>query len=225
MEKGIKRVNYVLLAVLIMWTVGYDVFRAFPMKCLASLSFVVLGIINFIYVKKNSKESLKVAGLLLIGLIFGMGGDVSINFNFIMGAASFAVGHIFYCLTYCTIEKIKKSDVLCTLALLMAILAFLFLTPIFDFGDIVMKVVIVVYCVIICLMTAKSIMNAYRNHTRVNNIFACGSVMFFFSDIMLVLNIFANTSDITSILCHTLYFPAQWVLAHGMFFLASGNKR
>ena len=40
MKKGIKRVNYVFLAVLIMWTIGYDVFRLFPMKCLASLTFV-----------------------------------------------------------------------------------------------------------------------------------------------------------------------------------------
>ena len=225
MEKGLKRVNYVFLAVLIMWTIGYDVFRAFPMKCLASLTFVVLGFINCTYVWKNNKEKFKIAALLLAGLVFGMGGDVAIYFNFIMGAASFAVGHIFYCFTYGAIEKIRKSDLICTAVILVAILSFLFLTPIFDFGDIIMKVVVIVYCVIICSMTAKSIMNAYRNHTKVNILFACGSVMFFFSDIMLVLNVFADTSHITSILCHTLYFPAQWVLTHGMFYLATENKR
>ena len=77
MEKGLKRVNYVFLAVLIMWTIGYDVFRAFPMKCLASLTFVVLGFINCTYVWKNNKENFKIAALLLAGLVFGMGGDVS----------------------------------------------------------------------------------------------------------------------------------------------------
>lgn len=220
MKKSVVLTNYLLLAVLILFTIGYDALHLLPFKWLASTSFVILAIVNFLYVKKHNAEKIKVAMLMLIGMIMAMGGDVSINFNFIVGAVVFAMGHIFYWITYCAIEKIRKSDLLLTLGLLLAILALLFLTPIFNFGDVATAMVATAYCVIISMMTAKGVMNVCRCKTKTNIFFACGSVMFLISDLMLVLNLFANTSDITFILCHSIYFPGQWVLAHGMFYLA-----
>ena len=157
---------------------------------------------------------------MLIGIIFAMGGDISINFNFMVGAAVFATGHVFYLITYCTIQKMMKKDWILTLILFLGISGFLFLTPIFDFGDLAMHIIIVVYCVIICSMTAKSITNALDIRTKSTILFACGSVMFFISDIMLVLNLFANTTHLTYVLCHSIYFPCQWILAHAIFHLA-----
>lgn len=221
MKKTILLLNFLLLIALIINTVCFNLFNLFPFKCLASTCFVLLGIANLIYVIQCKSTHRRVAILMVIGIIFAMGGDICINFNFILGAIVFALGHIFYLITYCTIEKIKKWDFALMLLIFSAIASFLFLTPIFNFGDQTMHIIIAVYCVIISSMTAKSMTNAYAIRTKSNLLFACGSIMFFFSDIMLVLNLFANTSQITYILCHSIYFPGQWILAHAIYHLAN----
>lgn len=220
MKNTVVKLNYVLLVALLISTVCYDVLKAFPLKCLTSTWFVLLGAVNLFYVVKTNAKQRTVAILMMIGICLAMGGDVAIYFNFIVGAAVFAMGHVFYLITYCTIERIRKSDCILMLIIFAAVASFVFLTSIFEFGDPVMEVVIAVYCVIISSMTAKAVMNAWRERSKANLFFACGSVMFLFSDIMLVLNLFANTSDITFILCHSIYFPGQWVLAHAMYHLA-----
>lgn len=221
MKKTILLLNFLLLIALIINTVCFNLFNLFPFKCLASTCFVLLSIINLVYAIHCKSSHLKVCILMVIGIIFAMGGDISINFNFILGAIVFALGHIFYLITYCTIRRIKKWDFAFMLIIFIAISSFLFLTPIFDFGDATMPVIIAAYCIIISSMTAKSITNAYALRTKSNLLFACGSIMFFFSDIMLVLNLFANTSELTYILCHSIYFPGQWILAHAIYHLAN----
>lgn len=220
MKKTVTLLNILLLIILIINTICFNTFNAFHYKCMASASFVLLGIINLFYIIYSKSSHIKIGILMLIGIIFAMGGDISINFNFMLGAAVFAIGHIFYLITYCSIKKMMKKDWIITLILFLGTSAFLFLTPIFDFGDLIMHIIVAVYCIIISSMTAKSITNACDIRSRHLILFACGSVMFFISDVMLVLNLFANTSQITYILCHSIYFPCQWILAHAIYHLA-----
>lgn len=221
MRKKVLTMNYVFGVLLILFTALYDIFDILPFKWSASTCFVILAFINFFYTKKNRPEKAKIALFMLLGMIFAMGGDVSINFIFVIGAAVFALGHIFYLITYCTIERIQKSDILLAFLLIAAYLCSLFATPVFDFKG--LDAVVIIYCIIINTMTAKAIMNAYRKKTKANVIFACGSVLFLISDTMLVLNLFANTTNLTHILCHAIYFPGQWTLAFGMFHLGDSD--
>lgn len=222
MKKGILTTNYILLILLALFTMSYDIFDMLLLKWAASTCFVVLAFVNFFYVRKTRPQKTKVALIMLIGMVLAMGGDVSINFSFIAGAAVFAMGHVFYLITYCVIEGFRKSDFALTFVFLAGLTCFLFATPIFDFEG--LDVIIFAYCIIISAMAAKAVMNAYRDLSKSNLIFACGSVMFLISDIMLVLNLFAETSNITHILCHSIYFPGQWVLAYGMYHLATEKK-
>lgn len=213
--------NFIFLAILIFNTVCFNITNIFAFKCLASTSFVILAIINYVFAVKAKSSKLKIATLMLIGIIFAMGGDVSINSSFELGAAVFALGHLFYFFTYCKIRKLCLKDFIVSGIIFVGITCFLFLTPIFDFGE--MAIVVVVYCVIICGMTGKSLVNIFYDPIVSNKLFALGSVMFFISDVMLVLNLFADTTRLTYILCHSIYFPAQWILAYGIFSLAK-NK-
>ena len=45
---------------------------------------------------------------------------------------------------------------------------------------------------------------------------AVGSALFYFSHLMLALNVFACASYITDTLCLATYYPAQWLLAYSI---------
>ena len=220
MEKRVLKINFALLVLLILFTVSHIIFDILPLKWLASTCFVVLAFVNFFYTKKAKTEKTKTALCMLLGMILAMGGDVSINFNFVVGAAVFALGHVFYFITYCVIERFRKGDFILSFILVAIYTCFLFATPIFEFKG--LEAVVFAYCIIIGLMAGKAVMNAYRNRTKTNLVFAVGSVLFLISDTMLVLNSFADTSNITHILCLSIYYPGQWVLSFGMFHL--GNE-
>ena len=222
MEKRTLRINYALLVLLILFTVGHLILNILPLKWLASTCFVVLAFVNFFYTKKAKPEKTKAALCMLTGMILAMGGDVSINFNFVAGAAAFALGHVFYFITYCVIERFRKSDFILSFILIAICTCFLFAAPIFEFKG--LEAVALAYCIIINFMTGKAVMNACRNRTKSNLVFAVGSVLFLISDIMLVLNSFADTSNITHILCLSIYYPGQWVLSFGMFHLGNEPK-
>ncbi len=98
---------------------------------------------------------------MMIGIVFAMGGDVSLEINFIVGALVFGIGHVFYLITYCTVEKLRKTDIVFMALLFIGMTVFLLTAPIFDFGDPIMQVLVVIYCAVISFMTAKSITNAF----------------------------------------------------------------
>ena len=95
--------------------------------------------------------------------------------------------------------------------------------PIFDFGDAVMQIVCVVYALIISLMVSKAISNYKRDKNCLSLVLAIGSVLFCFSDTMLLFNYFADTPRIINILCVTSYYIAQPVLAYGVCVSADIN--
>ena len=86
-----------------------------------------------------------------------------------------------------------------------------------------MKGVCLLYALIISCMLGKASANYYRAQSLVTGLLQLGSILFFFSDFMLCLNIFADAPHITNILCLYTYFPGQCILAHSLFHY--GNSR
>ena len=182
MEKKVRISNYFMLAIILVLTVCYINYGGLLIKSLTSISFVITGSINAIYVKNTNPSKFKIAFLMLIGMYLGMCGDVFINLEFVPGAIAFAFGHIFYWIVHIKRDAVCKKDIVAAIILTSATAAFLFLTPIFDFGSIVFSVVIFVYCIIISNMASKAIMNLTRKKSCVNKCWAVGSILFFFSD-------------------------------------------
>ena len=186
-------------------------------KGLTSFGFVLLGALNLAYLIATRKKSLRFPGILTVGLIIAMFGDIVLNVNFIGGALLFAVGHIFYVISYGQLRRFGKLDLLLSGIIFAASALFLLLAPIFDFGDPMLKGICVGYAFVISCMVGKAFANAAREHTATNVLLAVGSLLFFFSDLMLVLYAFGDAPHIIDTICVVAYYPAQCLLAHALF--------
>ena len=112
----------------------------------------------------------------------------------------------------------KKLDLLLTGAILIGTAALILLYPKFDFGGALMQGVCLVYGLIISCMVGKAVSGGIREKTLPMIIMAVGSVLFYFSDLMLVLRWFADAPRLAGDLCMITYFPAQGLLAASVYF-------
>lgn len=183
--------------------------------------FVVIGFINLMYCIK-SKTNLKFPIWMIVGLICAMVGDVLIILNFYLGVSAFAVGHIFYFISYCMLEKINSRDLLCGIIISAIALSVILFTPFLNFRDALMQGVCCAYAIIISFMVGKAISNLLKGNSLINIIIVIGSILFFISDFMLMLELFGNISG-AIYLCLGTYYPAQFLLAFSLFFYASIN--
>ena len=223
-NKGIFALNLVLAVLVQASMIWYLDCGGLWRKGLTSFGFVLLGVLNLAYLIAGRKKPLRFPWILTVGLGFAMLGDIVLNVNFIGGALLFAVGHIFYAVSYAQLRRIGKTDLVLSGVIFAAAGSFLFFAPIFDFGDPVMKGICIGYALIISCMVGKAVGNAAGEHTVTNVLLAAGSFLFFFSDLMLVLYVFADAPHIIDTLCVATYYPAQCVLAHALFWYRGKKK-
>ena len=216
MKKAINIFNLIMLIAIVIADICYNLIGTLLAKSIASSLFVLLGLVNLIYVIKNKTQYLKFSIILFIGLIFAMLGDIVLQLHFISGAILFAIGHILFFCAYCTIIRFKPKDLLYGLAIFIPVLALILFLPIFDFGDIVMKLVCIIYALIISAMTSKAISNYLQDKSLLNLIVLIGSSLFIFSDFMLLFDVFSELSSVFGILCLATYYPAEFLLAHSI---------
>lgn len=203
-----------LVLVLLIW-VGDGIYMThgtLEAKSITSALFVLLGITNLVYIILEKGRDLKFPIIMLVGLVFAMLGDIILEVEFIVGAALFAIGHIFFFIAYCFLQRFKWTDLCYGLAIFLPSVLFITLAPIFEF-DVMMEIVCVVYALIISLMVGKAVANLVSVRSWLNLIIVVGSILFFFSDLMLLLNVFAHLPHIVGTLCLSTYYPAECLLA------------
>ena len=222
MKKIVLLSNLVLLLALVALDIAYIVEGTLLLKSLASAMFVLVGAVNLAYAIKT-KAKLQFPILMLVGLVFAMLGDIILNIHFIAGAVLFAVGHVFFFVSYCMLEKLNYKDLIWGLVIFIPSMLFIVLAPIFDFGGALMETVAVLYALIISLMVGKALSNLIKNRSLLNIIILIGSVMFFLSDLMLLLNVFASL-PVVGIICLVLYYPAEFLLGFSIFTFANKNQ-
>lgn len=213
MKKSTIIINALLTALIIAGDVLYITIGGLLIKSITSSLFVLLGLFNLIVNLKNDNFNLKFTLILVIGLFFAMLGDIILEINFIIGALLFAVGHIFFFVSYCMNLKFKLSDLIAGVIIFIPFTLFILFAPIFDFGGLLMQAVCIIYTIIISCMLGKSIINYVRDKSPQNLILLIGSALFTFSDFMLLLNVFANLPRVIGILCLVSYYPAEALLA------------
>lgn len=184
-------------------------------KAICSTGFVLLGAKNFFYSKDESNFNFRLS--MLVGLIFAMLGDILLGINFIVGASFFAIGHIFYLLAYSFITPFCFRDFAMSSILSAVSISFVIFCPVFDFKVGAVKFVCIAYALVISTMLSKAAMNFFHAKSKLSTIIFVGSILFFFSDLMLSLNKFAGMGNLTSILCIATYYPAQCFLAESIF--------
>ena len=217
-NKPITAINLLFLIAIMVGDVFFIIYDDFWVKTITSLAFVLLGAINLIYAIKKQKSNLNFCIIMLIGLFFAMLGDVLLEIDFIIGAALFAVGHVFYFIAYCFLEKFSWWDLLAGAIIFIPSLMFILFAPILEFDSLMMKILVIAYALIISLMLGKATSNFIRNRNVLNFILFLGSFLFFFSDLMLLLRNFAHMSVVVKILCLVTYYIAEWLLASSLLF-------
>lgn len=187
------------------------------MKGVTSFWFVLIGLVNVIYARKRKLENTRILIIIEIGLIFGMCADVLLGIEFIYGVVAFALGHVFYMIAFYSMEKPRRKDLLIIIPIAIISMFIVAGTPYIQVEDALLEKMMLVYAVIIACMLGK----ATSNFTVKKNTFRCllfvGSVMFWFSDVMLVMNMFGTPSRLIWMLSTYVYWPAQNVLAYSMF--------
>ena len=225
---NIKKLAIVNIAITILVFIGNYFYQSlgfsYPIKIMCSSGFAIMGIINMCYARK-CLENKKVMLFMTLGLVFAFLGDVAINPNFILGVIFFALGHVFFVVSYLSYRELEKVDILFSGALGAFSIGFILVFPYILFEVEVLKYVVLVYAAIISVMVGKSVGNAIRDKSLFTGMIAVGSVFFFISDMMLLLAWFSTIEGRwTSNVCMAAYYPALCMLAGSMVVYMSGKS-
>lgn len=221
MKKTTAILNAILIAATLISDICYYQFGGLLLKGITSFGFVLIAAVNLIYAIRAKADAAKFPVVMTVGLVLCMVADIVLNISFIPGALIFAAGHVFYFISYCRLAKFKATDTIPSVIIFAASAALITLVPIFDFGSMLMEIICLGYALVISLMVGKAVSNLIGERNKVNAILAAGSVMFYFSDLMLLFNVFAGAPKITDTLCLFTYYPAQCLLAYSIFQFAN----
>lgn len=186
-------------------------------KCVASVLFATIGVINLIFVLKAGTEHRKFAIFMCVGLIFAMLGDIILNLHFVIGAGLFAVGHVFFFVAYMFLSPFRWQDLLYSAVIFIPAVLLITLAPFLHYEGIMLAVCIV-YALIISCMLGKSLSNLIKNKNRQCFLIFIASLMFFVSDLMLLLYVFGDLGKVADLLCLAFYYPAEIMLAFSIIF-------
>ncbi|MBR0137894.1 MAG: lysoplasmalogenase [Erysipelotrichaceae bacterium] len=191
------------------------------LKGSASLFFVLIG---YLACKANPTGFSK---KILIGLVFGMIGDILLNLRFVFekngqkffltGIVAFLIGHVLYLLAI-----IPNAVHLALCVAVGVILAASLLTYIFKTMDVkpAFKIFGIFYLGAIIIMTTIAVVIAIFRPDTAGVIFAVGAVLFTASDIVLIFNTFSGTSRFSMRVTNlTLYYIGQILIACSLFFV------
>ena len=217
MNKKYYYANILLAICSISCLVIYDIFGGLWLKGVTSSWFVLLGLVNVIYAYKTKYTNMKFILLMFTGLVFGMLADVLLGIVFILGVLFFALGHVLYLLAYYTIQPFTKNELYFIIPLSCLATFVIIGTPFIVVPDVILKYALIGYGVIISCMLSKAISNYRKEKTLGFLLIVIGSILFYFSDLMLALDMFGTPSRLLWILCSYSYWPAQTLLAHSLY--------
>ena len=197
-------------------------------KTIASVLFVLCGVFNLLYALFCKREANKKFSLIMvIGLVFAAAGDILLIDFFPIGAAAFAVGHIFYFVA-ATLIAISLNDVYSynysTVTMLISLgVSIVLSTTIMllskplklNFGKFFFQTL--AYTLILTFMSAYSIILAIAVPSLWP--FATGICMIFVSDLVLSTQYFGGQQDnkLLIILNHLIYYVGQIFIAISLF--------
>ncbi|MBQ5951421.1 MAG: lysoplasmalogenase [Lachnospiraceae bacterium] len=193
---------------------------AVVLKGLASLCFVILGILN--------SSGSGTAKLIVLGLLIGCVADILLNLRmvfekkgqliFLVGILVFLTGHILY---LAAVLPLCSNRLVCVI--IGVILTALLMVWIFKqiTAKPAFKIFGIVYIGAIMLLNCAAVWNLVTAPSRFAAVFAAGAVLFLVSDIVLILNTFGK--EFRQSLRNTnigLYYAGQILIAMSLLALA-----
>lgn len=191
------------------------------LKGLAALCFVIVGVTGYV-TRTNDSFGMK----LMIGLVFGMIGDILLNLRFVvgeekgqkvflLGIVSFLIGHILYLAALIPVAAHAGACAVIGAILAAALLAYIFKTMDVKLA---FKIFGVFYLGAVIIMTVMAIDAAIATQTIRSIEYAIGAVLFMVSDIVLIFNTFSGTSRFSMRITNlSLYYVGQMMIALCLF--------
>lgn len=185
---------------------------------------LLISLIVFFLIDTNRKGSAKFRNLILLGLIFSLGGDVFLMFQgidsgyFIAGLVSFLMAHIFYVwaftITYLNnhvVPLIKRQGWVMILILAYGILFFRAIKD--DVGSLIVPIFL--YTTVITLMLLMAVNRQGRVGLQSFWLIAIGAALFVASDSFLAWNKFVEPLPESHFLVMSTYGLAQLFIVMG----------
>ncbi|MBE7082442.1 MAG: lysoplasmalogenase [Clostridiales bacterium] len=184
--------------------------NAYVFKTIASVNFVLCALINLILIFAfKFTTNKKFIIFLFIGQIFACLGDILLIDYFMIGAILFAIGHIFYLVSFYFLKPFKWTDLAFIFGTVAISLIVIFASGI-NLGN--MLPLVIAYAVVISCMLGKSF-TLFRLDKNIGTIITFGTVLFFLSDMFLMFNVFGGMGGVFDVLCLATYYPAEYFLA------------
>lgn len=191
------------------------------LKGTAAACFVAIGVIGYL---TNTTDSFGLK--LMIGLIFGMVGDILLNLRFVvgeekgqkvflLGIVAFLIGHILY---LAALIPLATHTAICVGV--GAVLAAALLTYIFKTMDVKLafKIFGVFYLGAVIIMTVMAMDVALVTKSVRSIEYAIGAVLFTISDIVLIFNTFSGKTRFSMRITNlSLYYIGQMMIAFCLF--------
>lgn len=193
----------------------------------SSSLFLAIAITSY----RKNRSDFRFFAFMIAGLTFSLCGDISMALKkdgeilFLIGVGCFAIAHIFYFLGYCSKSSFKWKDILLFLCFFVPNCLLLVLGG-FNFGS--MKIMVIGYAVIICLMLSKSfsITGLYSESPRQVVMLIAGSILFYLSDLTLLFFLFyPHAEPLLRQINWMLYYPAQGLLALSFSYTIFENRK
>ncbi|MBR3227094.1 MAG: lysoplasmalogenase [Erysipelotrichaceae bacterium] len=191
------------------------------LKGCASLMFVLIAYNAFLMVNNVFNKQF------LIGLVFGMIGDILLNLRFVfkksgqkiflLGILAFLIGHIIYLLA---LLPQARHVWIWHCIVIGAVAAGLLLAYIFKTMDIkpAFKIFGVFYLGAVFIMTAIALGIAVFVPSNRSLIYAIGAILFTASDVVLIFNTFSGKTTFPLRICNLiLYYIGQTLIALSLF--------
>lgn len=191
------------------------------LKGCAAACFVAIGVIGYL-TKTTDSFGMK----LMIGLAFGMVGDILLNLRFVVGEekgqkvflfgiVAFLIGHILYLAALIPLTTHTGACVIIGAILAAALLAYIFKTMDVKLA---FKIFGVFYLGAVIIMTVIAADVAITTQSIRSIEYAIGAVLFMVSDIVLIFNTFSGRTRFSMRITNlSLYYVGQIMIALCLF--------
>ncbi|MBQ6946561.1 MAG: hypothetical protein IJN42_00810 [Clostridia bacterium] len=186
-------------------------YRDFHAKALCCTGFVIMASVGLLYTLLFRHHRL-IALLMALGAIAGYLGDVTLQDVVSVGTLYFAIGHIFYLFAFLRQRPEKKLLLCLWSATFAAAGAFILFHPHLYFPDLITRLVTLGYAAVISLMVSSAAAVLLRRKSFAAAFAFSGALLFFLSDLFLMLQSFFAGFSLPNVWSMSLYLLAQVAL-------------
>ncbi len=154
--------------------------------------------------------------LLLIGLIFCLGGDVFLALPqeraFLLGLVSFLLGHVFYVICFFYVADISRwTGIGCLAGLFVSIPVFIWLRP--HLGPMLKPVIAYITVITVMVIGAWTVLGDAKLNQSGRWLILIGAVSFYLSDLFVARDRFLKSEFANRLIGLPMYYLGQFLLA------------